>query len=100
MSTAPAHISKRMTDWFRAIFGPDQVVELRTLRPNGSFFRCARDEADVEVLVNKARRETRNARGVYFTLNPLAESKVKDVHGPAARDEDVIARRFLLLDFD
>lgn len=98
MSTATPHIQHRMTEWFRKIFEPDQVVEVRGLKPTRSrFFRA--DDFHLEGIVRQARRLTANCRSVYFTINGLSESKLTD-GGKAAVDQDIVSRVTIFFDLD
>jgi len=84
--------------WLRVFLAPGQVAELRALEVGGAKAVCriyddpeamARDAADLD---------TRGAKGVYFTLNPLRP----DLAGSraSARKADVARRHWLPIDCD
>jgi hypothetical protein len=109
----PEEYAARLAQRYKLLIAPGQVVELRALdvqRGNGrphveaGFF-----DADHLLDMAKAALEvTPHARGVYFTLNPLRPELLarrcnriawaKD--GELAKDRDVVARRWLLVDAD
>lgn len=108
---------RNLTDLLAELYGrllaPDQVVELRALdvrrgntRPHveAGFF----DTAHLREMAKAALDLTRLAKGVYFTLNPLDPALLArrcnrtawaDA-GELAKDKDVLARRWLLVDAD
>lgn len=102
-----------LVERYRVLIAPDQVVELRALgvqrgrgRPHteAGFF----DADHLTEMATAALDVTRSARGVYFTLNPLKPEILARrgnridwaQDGELAKDRDVIARRWLLVDAD
>lgn len=102
-----------MTGWLRVLIAEDQVTELRALgvqhrseRPHveSGFF----DAHHLKEMAEIAFDLTGDAKGVYFTLNPLKpdilarrENRVDYANdGELATDSDVIHRRWLLIDAD
>jgi hypothetical protein len=98
---------------YRRLLAPDQVVELRALgvqrgsgRPHteAGFF----DAGHLPDLAKAALALTPHAKGVYFTLNPLHHALLARRcnrtawanEGELAKDKDVSARRWLLVDAD
>jgi hypothetical protein len=87
--------------WLAVFVRPGQVTELRALHlANGrklvsAFFTGdrLRDMAARAVDLEKA-----GARGVYFTPNPLRPDMA--ISKRCAKDQDVVARRWLLIDCD
>lgn len=108
----PAEEVQRLVEQLSALLSPDQVVELRAVgvrrggRPHveSGFF----DQDHLVEMVEAALRLTRAARGVYYTLNPLAPDLLARRanridwagEGELARDKDVLVRRWLLVDAD
>jgi hypothetical protein len=103
-----------LTEAFALLIEPGQIVELRVLeakrysteRPHieSGFF----DSDHPRDLVVAAMRITENAKGCYFTLNPLNHDLLARrcnridyaKGGDAAKDTDVLRRRWLLVDAD
>lgn len=102
-----------LAELYRRLVAPDQVVELRAVgvqrgagRPHveAGFF----DAGHLEDLAKAALALTGAARGVYFTLNPLEPALLARRcnrtawanEGELAKDRDVLARRWLLVDAD
>jgi hypothetical protein len=87
--------------WLPLLTQPDQVVELRALqvgtaRAVSRVFRA--DEEGLAALAEQARAwDEAGARGVYFTVNPI---RADLADGSAAKDADIVCRRWLLLDID
>jgi hypothetical protein len=105
---------EQIAGWLRTIAAADQVIELRSFalqRPSsrgsrtiGGFFHTNQ----IHSLVEHALQLSQNSRGVYFTLNPLRH-ELLDVRrdrvdtvkrGEAAKDSDVLGRRWMLIDLD
>lgn len=103
----------RLAERYRALVAPGQVVELRALkvrrgsgRPHteAGFF----DAGHLAEMARAALDLTDLARGVYFTLNPLNPEVLARRcnrtdwadEGELAKDKDVLARRWLLVDAD
>ena len=103
-----------LLNWYRPLFAPDHVFELRALRvrrgPHGGSFtesgyfdagHLKRAVAAVEGLYD-------GAGGIYFTLNPLKpELLARRAHrtdragrDDCAKDGDVLSRRWMLVDVD
>jgi hypothetical protein len=108
-----AEVITRLVDRYRLLIAPDQVVELRAIgvkrgsgRPHieAGFF----DADHVQELATAALDVTRDARGVYCTLNPLNRDILARrcnridwaQEGELAKDKDVVSRRWLLVDAD
>jgi hypothetical protein len=106
-------IISAVTGWLRILVAPDQVTELRALHvrrrgerthTESGFF----DFEHLEQMTASAVDVSASARGVYFTLNPLRPSILARRanrtdwagEGELAKDTDVIARRWFLLDAD
>lgn len=98
---------------YRVLIAPDQVVELRAVdvrrgrgRPHteAGFF----DGGHLREMARVALEVTPHAKGVYFTLNPLHPDLLARRcnridwagEGELAKDKDVLARRWLLVDAD
>jgi hypothetical protein len=105
---------ERMVGWFEVLLAPDQIVELRALHPidpgwsrqktvSGYF-----DHGHLRDFAEAAVELSDHFEGVYFTLNPLKsdipERSRNDIGTDrpvqAAKDEDVLGRRWLLVDVD
>jgi hypothetical protein len=97
---------KAIAGWLRRFIEPDQVTELRALAVGGSetwagLFTGRQLEAMAQAAISF---ETRS-KGVYFVPNPLktpAGTKLGEVakRSTCANDDDVIERRWLLIDID
>jgi hypothetical protein len=102
-----------LAEQYRLLVAPDQIVELRALgvqrhgaRPHteAGFF----DHDHLLDLAKTALRVTPYAKGVYFTLNPLHPDLLARRcnrtdwanEGELAKDKDILARRWLLIDAD
>jgi hypothetical protein len=103
-----------ITDWMRRIIAPHQLVELRCLRVgdgtkggatwNGHF----RGHDEVDLMCQAASQLSGLCSGVYFTLNPIRESKfvsksprLSACHpNDTATDADIVERRWVLIDVD
>jgi len=98
---------------YRLLTAPDQVVELRALkvrrgsgRPHteAGFF----DYEHLTEMATAALDVSPHAQGVYFTLNPLKSDLLARranridwaEEGELAKDKDVFARQFILVDAD
>ena len=104
--------AQRLVDIYKLLIAPDQLVELRALdvrrggRPHteAGFF----DADHMLDMATTALQVSRVAKGVYFTLNPLnpdllarRSNKIGWAgEGELAKDKDVLARRWLLVDAD
>lgn len=99
--------------WITLLLADDQVVELRALgvrRGNGRPHTEAGfyDPEHRRELARDALAVSEFARGVYFTLNPLRPDILARranrldwaAEGELAKDADVLARRWLLVDAD
>jgi hypothetical protein len=110
--SAPS-VADRLAALYRRLLASDQVVELRALgvqRGSGKphteagFF----DTAHLSEMATAALTVTKFAKGVYFTLNPLNPALLARRcnrtawanEGELAKDKDVLARRWLLIDAD
>jgi hypothetical protein len=106
-------MAARLAQVYRLLIAPGQVVELRALdvRRNGGrphteagFF----DSDHLADMAQSALQVSRCAKGVYFTLNPLHPDLLARRcnridwanEGELAKDKDVLARRWLLVDAD
>ncbi len=87
--------------WLGLFMQPGQVTELRALHVGGQ--KAVSEFFDREHLPDLARRavdyEQQGAMGVYFTPNPLRSELIRSAHY-FAHDEDVVVRRWLLIDID
>jgi hypothetical protein len=105
-----AHV---ITQVFKALLEPDQVVELRALGVSTPSFRRAHTVSgyfdNVDRLTEAVVRLAPVARGVYFTPNPLnpallsrALNRIRPItdREPLTSDADVRSRRWLLIDCD
>src|SRR5205085_8420119 len=95
---------KLITAWLRVLVGPVQVTELRALNVTEQFRRKPftkggfYDDAHLEDLAGEALEVTRDASGVYITLNPLSPDLLvrrsnrfgELSHGEGASDADVL----------
>jgi hypothetical protein len=112
-SSSDAEAAARLAEQYRLLIAPGQVVELRALgvqrgsgRPHveAGFF----DADHLQDLAQAALHVSRFAKGVYFTLNPLRPDLLARrcnriawaSEGELAKDKDVLARRWLLIDAD
>lgn len=95
-----------LTAWLSTIW-PDSseaVVELRAMRDGGSVCRAFYDNP--QAFVSEAIRLSGAGWNCYYTLNPVKRSSFADIvnrpaaPGRAAKDEDILSRRFLLIDID
>ncbi len=105
-----AHV---ITQVFKALLEPDQVVELRALGVSTPSFRRAHTASgyfdNVDRLTEAVVKLAPVARGVYFTPNPLnsallarAANRIRPIidREPLTSDTDVLSRRWLLIDCD
>lgn len=103
----------QVVGWLRLFAATDQIIELRALKvSSGSWSKRTYsgffDTEHLPEMAAEALHLTKNAEGVYFTLNPLNRALLSrrcnrvDVatHGDAASDNDVQSRRWLLIDAD
>lgn len=86
------------------LVAPGDVHELRvlgTVKGNGSgYFDDLGTFADTAAKAGDSRL---NASGVYFTMNPCqwpAENRIESNPKRATRDDEIVARRWLLIDCD
>lgn len=102
-----------VTNWMTRLVAPDQVVELRALRvkdgaKGGATWAGTFRGDELDALVRAALELSGHCQGVYYTLNPLRDSRFVKVAprvrragvGELASDADVIERRWLLIDID
>ena len=105
---------EQIAQWLRILVAPDSVVELRALdvvRPGldmpinmGGYY----DYDHLETMAADALDLSGQARGVYFTLNPLNPDLIARScnrvqflkRGQGCTDADVACRRWLLIDLD
>jgi len=91
------------------MFGPDDVVELRSIRKHADgsaaiqfgYFDCDH----WEVLMDQADLLNRQGAQVYVTMNPVNPELLSRAHnrmstGRATADKDVLKRRIMLVDVD
>jgi hypothetical protein len=87
--------------WLPTLLMPGQAVELRGLAVGTAKALSrtfAADQAGLAALAAQAHAwDAQGARGVYWTPNPL---RADLADGSSARDADVVARRWLLIDVD
>jgi hypothetical protein len=110
---SPQEVVALLAEQYRLLVAPGKVVELRALgvqrnggRPHteAGFF----DHDHLLDLAKNALRVTPYAMGVYFTLNPLHPDLLARRcnridwanEGELAKDKDILARRWLLIDAD
>jgi hypothetical protein len=99
--------------WLRVLIAPDQVTELRAIKVRKGHERTHTeagffDYEHLPKMANAAFAISPCAKGVYFTLNPLKPDLLARranrvdwaEEGELAKDADVIARRWLLIDAD
>jgi hypothetical protein len=84
---------------FGVILEPGQIVEIRSLSPLRSKMFGTSKQGEARRAAEYAARLSAEARGVYYTPNPL-KSMTGSGAGGAAKDSDVAARRWLLIDVD
>jgi hypothetical protein len=89
----------RIAEWLSRLLLPDQVVEVRALRPFASRTFAIAEAGAIERLAEFAAAQSGRSEGVYFTPNPLARVVLSGNHG-TAEDQDVAERRWLLIDGD
>jgi hypothetical protein len=104
---------KQVAAWLRLLIAPGQITELRALkvrrgreRPHteSGFF----DYEHLDQMAEAALTISPVARGVYFTMNPLKPALLARranrveyaEEGESAKDDDVLRRRWLLIDAD
>jgi hypothetical protein len=113
MSPNPSTAQQLAAVWSVALFGPDQVVELRAIGVadgyGRSFVSAGYFDADSrDKLAEAALQLTERAQGVYVTMNPLNPALLarrcnrvaKAEPGSLTKDKDVQVRRWLLIDAD
>jgi hypothetical protein len=101
------------TSWLRLFVGPEQVTELRALKVRQGNYRPVTvagfyDHDHLGEMAKKALELTRQADGVYFTLNPInialmgrrANRAATAEEGFSAADKDVLRKNWLLIDTD
>jgi|ERR1043165_178285 hypothetical protein len=93
MSTPRERQIASIARWLRLFIAPDQLTELRAIGDRVESQRFRGDQ--LEAMAAKAVTFERTAKGVYFVPNPLKP----DTKG-AAKDADVLERRWLLVDVD
>lgn len=102
-----------LAEQYRLLVAPGQIVELRALdvKRGGGRPHTEAGFFDYEHLADMAKTAlviSRSAKGVYFTLNPLHPDLLARRcnriawanEGELAKDKDVLARRWLLVDAD
>lgn len=112
MEGTQAYVQK-MTNWLRLFIAQGQVVELRALGVVTPYYRKPHvvsgffDFKHLEEMVRHALKLSDNARGVYFTLNPLnrallsrRQNRIDDANDESTHDVDVLQRHWLLIDAD
>lgn len=109
----PAITPAKVAEWLRLFIGPDDVAELRALQTAREYGRPVTvagffDGGNLAKMAKAALKLTEQARGTYFTLNPLtpeilarcANRTKTGEHGDLASDQHVARRRWLLIDVD
>jgi hypothetical protein len=102
-----------LVPWLKPFFAPDQVLELRILGYQRGTGRPHVESGyfSTQSLVNLCKAallHSPTARGVYFTLNPLKPELLARrtnrvdwaQDGELTKDQDVLQRRWLLIDAD
>jgi putative DNA primase/helicase len=106
---SPDDVAANVESALRALVDEDQVIELRAIKvadQNGLTVSGFFDSEHFDEMANAAAELTRTADGVYFTLNPLNNKLLERqpnqiaVVKNAAKDNDVLRRRWLLIDAD
>jgi hypothetical protein len=95
-NSAPAvpPTTREVLDWLRLFLEDGQRVEIRAPKVRGRTYARFTDPA---AAANQALRWSGKAPGVYFTLNPVQGDIPAN---RAAKDADVLRRRWLLIDCD
>jgi hypothetical protein len=110
---SPDEPAKRVAEWLRYLKEPGQITELRALHVQQRYGRPQTvagffDFEHMEHMAKEALQLDRNAKGVYFTLNPVNPDllarrcnrvEVAD-SGLQTADKDILRRRWLLVDAD
>ncbi len=109
MKRAASHLEP----WLQQLISTEQVVELRILQMKNGKYRPSNQAGFfqgtmLQALEAAALQNTIEARGTYFTLNPLhthlLNRKTNRISyantGEQAADKDVLHRQWLLLDAD
>ncbi len=93
-----------IAEWLRVFIVPGQTFELRAPKAQlpgrkkpSNLSRLLVADDDLIAAAHEARKLSARAPGVYFTLNPVRADLEA---GRSATDGDILARRWLLLDFD
>lgn len=94
----PAHGANadQIAKWLEVLVEPNTTVELRALFEGGKPEIQHYLSSDLPSMARAAAHWGRTAKAVYWMLNPLP----LDWRGKAAKDSDVIHRRWLLVDID
>jgi hypothetical protein len=106
-------VARQIQAWLEVLAAPGQVIDLRCLgyrtphHDKAGVYAGFWDGGHHEQMAREAAEATRYARGVYWTFNPLradclqrSANKLTSGQRHLARDEDVLARRWLLIDVD
>ena len=109
--------AEKVAGWLTHLIDPDQLVEVRALEvldgkksrgKNGSTWAGTFHGTELVEMAKAALSLSGKCFGVYYTLNPLkpefhvvkAPRLGRVGKGQTADDKDVLARRWLLIDFD
>jgi hypothetical protein len=97
MKTAAAGATERIALWLTIFIEPGQTVEIRAPKAPGRSFWRFTDLAAAAELVTALSRQSPKLPAIYFTLNPVDPDLAED---KAAKDENILRRRWLLIDCD
>jgi hypothetical protein len=91
---------ERIAEWLGLFMGPGQVTELRALYvPGHGTLSAFFDDEQLRAIAHRAVEwELLNPLGVYFIPNPLRPEML--YADRCANDEDVLCRKWLLVDID
>jgi putative DNA primase/helicase len=105
----PEKALRNIEEMLQLIVGPGQVVEMRALDVNGGDGKTYSGYYDADHLDELARDAielSKGAKGVYITLNPVRRNIIEagwnecDVARKTTKDEDILGRKWLLIDVD
>ena len=94
--STPQVTVNQIAEWLAILVAPDSTVEMRIVFEGKPPIIRHYASTDLPRMARDALRLGRGAKGVYFLLNPLPT----EWNGTPATDEDIVQRRWLLVDCD
>ena len=88
--------AEQIAEWLKVLIEPNSTAELRALSATGPAHVQHYESTDLLRMAKDAVRFGKDAKGVYWLMNPLPV----EWSGSPSKDADIVRRRWLLIDCD